>query len=50
MHVHCIANYRVTAFLYRYQRDVLGMDEKEARTEMEAVWQPTGVWAEFVKR
>ena len=24
--VHCIANYRVSAF-YRYRRDVLGMDE-----------------------
>jgi protein tyrosine phosphatase (PTP) superfamily phosphohydrolase (DUF442 family) len=26
VHVHCIANYRVSAF-YRYRRDVLGMDE-----------------------
>jgi hypothetical protein len=24
MHVHCIANYRVSAFFYRYRRDVLG--------------------------
>jgi protein tyrosine phosphatase (PTP) superfamily phosphohydrolase (DUF442 family) len=23
VHVHCIANYRVSAFLYRYRRDVL---------------------------
>jgi protein tyrosine phosphatase (PTP) superfamily phosphohydrolase (DUF442 family) len=27
VHVHCIANYRVSAFFYRYRRDVLGMDE-----------------------
>jgi protein tyrosine phosphatase (PTP) superfamily phosphohydrolase (DUF442 family) len=26
VHVHCIANYRVSAFFYRYRRDVLGMD------------------------
>ncbi|HEY1798316.1 MAG TPA: protein tyrosine phosphatase family protein, partial [Stellaceae bacterium] len=24
VHVHCIANYRVSAFFYRYRRDVLG--------------------------
>ena len=50
VHVHCIANARVSAFFYRYHRDVLGMDETRARAEMEAVWQPKGVWVEFVKR
>src|SRR6266853_4923246 len=50
VHVHCIANARVSAFFYRYSRDVPGMDETHARAEMEAVWQPKGVWGEFVKR
>src|ERR1700740_1398381 len=50
VHVHCIANARVSAFFYRFRRDVLGMDEAQARAEMEAVWQPKGVWVEFVKR
>ena len=50
VHVHCIANYRVSAFLYRYRRDVLGADEAQARAEMEDVWQPNGVWAKFVGR
>ena len=50
VHVHCIANARVSAFFYRYRRDVLGMDEAKARAEMEAVWQPRGVWVEFVER
>jgi len=27
VHVHCIANARVSAFFYRFRRDVLGMDE-----------------------
>src|SRR3954470_24245764 len=27
VHVHCIANYRVSAFFYRYHRDVLGIDQ-----------------------
>jgi hypothetical protein len=30
VHVHCIANYRVSAFFYRYRRDVLGMDATKA--------------------
>lgn len=50
VHVHCIANARVSAFFYRYRRDVLGMDEAKARAEMEAVWRPTGVWLDFVAR
>jgi uncharacterized protein (TIGR01244 family) len=48
VHVHCIVNARVSAFLYRYRRDVLGMDEQQARQEMESVWQPGGVWAAFI--
>ena len=50
VHVHCIANYRVSAFFYRYRRDVLGMDESRARADMEEVWHPTGVWATFIRR
>ena len=49
VHVHCIANYRVSAFLYRYRRDALGMDETRARADMEAIWHPDGVWAAFVE-
>jgi uncharacterized protein (TIGR01244 family) len=50
VHVHCLANYRVSAFFYRYRRDVLGMDEAQARADMEQVWRPNGVWATFVGR
>ena len=50
VHVHCIANYRVSAFFCRYHRDVLGMNEAEARAEMEEIWHPEGVWAAFVGR
>lgn len=48
VHVHCIANYRVSAFFCRYRRDVLGMDAAQAQAEMEEVWQPEGVWREFI--
>jgi len=50
VHVHCIANYRVSAFFYRYRRDVLGMDETQARADMGDVWHPEGVWAAFIGR
>jgi protein tyrosine phosphatase (PTP) superfamily phosphohydrolase (DUF442 family) len=50
VHVHCIANYRVSAFFYRYRRDVLGWDDAKARAEMDAIWHPEGVWAEFIQR
>ena len=50
VHVHCIANYRVSAFFYRYRMDVLGMDEARARADMEDVRHPEGVWAAFVSR
>jgi len=48
--VHCIANYRVSAFFYRYRRDVLGENEDAARREMEQVWTPNEVWSAFVER
>ena len=38
VHVHCIANCQVSAFIYRWRRDVLGMDKVKARAEMEVIW------------
>ncbi len=48
VHVHCIINARVSAFFYRYRRDVMGLDEAEVRAAMESLWRPGGVWAEFI--
>ena len=50
VHVHCIANYRVSAFFYRYRRTILGMDEARARADLDRVWQPDPVWTEFINR
>jgi protein tyrosine phosphatase (PTP) superfamily phosphohydrolase (DUF442 family) len=50
VHVHCIANYRVSVFFCRYRRDVLGIDEAQARADMEQVWKPNPVWSAFVGR
>lgn len=48
VHVHCIVNARVSAFFYRYRRDIMGIDEEQARSAMELIWRPTGVWAAFI--
>jgi protein tyrosine phosphatase (PTP) superfamily phosphohydrolase (DUF442 family) len=50
IHVHCIANYRVSAFLYRYRIDVLGWPEARARADLDAVWRPEGVWKALVEQ
>ncbi len=48
IHVHCAANYRVSAFFCRYRRDVLGIDPAQARADLEQIWQPDAVWAAFI--
>lgn len=57
VHVHCIANWRVSAFFCRYNRDVRGMPEDEARALMERQWQPeshphpaASAWAALISR
>lgn len=57
VHVHCIMNWRVSAFFYRLNRDHRGMPEPEARAVMERQWSPDGVnrpeaevWADFIAR
>ena len=54
VHVHCIANWRVSAFFYRYHREK-GMDEARARALMEEQWTPetndhpaAPQWAAFI--
>ncbi len=48
VHVHCIANLRVTAFLYRYAMETLKLETKHAKAIMDTVWRPGGVWATFI--
>lgn len=48
VHIHCIVNARVSAFLYRYRRDVAGSGTTEAKALMDSIWQPGGVWVRFI--
>ncbi|MDX1695003.1 MAG: protein tyrosine phosphatase family protein [Ketobacteraceae bacterium] len=47
--LHCAANMRASAFLYRYRRDVLKEDTTIARQTMNRIWEPFGVWQDFIK-
>jgi protein tyrosine phosphatase (PTP) superfamily phosphohydrolase (DUF442 family) len=55
VHVHCIMNWRVSAFYYRLNRDHVGMDEAAARALMHQQWAPdtsddpgAEVWKVFI--
>ncbi len=55
VHVHCIMNWRVSAFLCRYNIEN-GMDASQARGQMEQIWSPdendhkdAPTWAAFVR-
>ena len=45
--VHCVVNYRVSAFLYLYRR-WKGMSEDEARIAVLADWRPNAIWQDFI--
>ncbi len=47
--VHCVVNYRVSAFLYLYRR-WKGLSEDEARLAMLPDWKPNRTWQEFMTR
>jgi protein tyrosine phosphatase (PTP) superfamily phosphohydrolase (DUF442 family) len=56
LHVHCIMNWRVSAFFYRHNV-AEGMAENDARAAMERQWSPESnrnpdapAWAQFIAR
>ena len=48
VHVHCIVNARVSAFLFRHRTEGGAVAPEQARAELESVWRPGGVWARFI--
>ena len=48
--VHCVMNYRVSAFVYLYRILRLGITEEEAWQDLTRIWTPDGVWAELISR
>ena len=48
--VHCAANARVSAFVYLYRICRLGMDPLKAKKDLNALWEPDGVWLDFINQ
>ncbi|MEL7318661.1 MAG: protein tyrosine phosphatase family protein [Pseudomonadota bacterium] len=46
--VHCAVNARVSAFLARYREEVLGESREIARAQIGQIWEPYGVWVDFL--
>jgi protein tyrosine phosphatase (PTP) superfamily phosphohydrolase (DUF442 family) len=46
--VHCAANMRVSAFIYKYRHEVLNEDNDLAKQDLEKIWQPYGIWKDFL--
>jgi protein tyrosine phosphatase (PTP) superfamily phosphohydrolase (DUF442 family) len=47
--VHCVVNYRVSAFIYLYRVLRLGVDPDEAIWDLRSIWEPEPPWAEFIE-
>jgi protein tyrosine phosphatase (PTP) superfamily phosphohydrolase (DUF442 family) len=45
---HCVLNMRVSAFVYLHRILRMGHSEVEARQTMLEIWEPEGVWKEFI--
>ncbi len=46
--IHCVVNYRASAFLFQYYRLILGATGIEAKKVMWPDWQPNEVWQKFM--
>ncbi len=47
--VHCAANMRVSAFVFLHRLN-LGADRATAENDLKKIWQPEGVWREFLSQ
>lgn len=47
--VHCAKNMRVSCFIYFWQKYKQKLPEIKARYPMNEIWQPSGVWQQFIE-
>lgn len=47
--VHCVMNWRVSAFMFLYHTIKCDMPVTDALQHMNAVWKPEPVWQEFIE-
>lgn len=49
VHIHCIYNARVTAFVYKLSLQGRGISREAAFAMMDSIWRPGADWAEFIE-
>ncbi|MCW8875539.1 MAG: protein tyrosine phosphatase family protein [Kangiellaceae bacterium] len=47
--VHCQLNWRASSFVYLYRVTQLGVSQKEAKTDLKAIWKPHDGWDKYIK-
>ena len=47
--VHCQLNWRASSFVYLYRVTQLGIDAKDAKTDLEAIWKPHDGWDKYIE-
>ncbi|MEG3437323.1 protein tyrosine phosphatase family protein [Pannus brasiliensis CCIBt3594] len=47
--IHCAMNMRVSCFLYLYRKYIGKLPEEEASYPLREIWQPDGVWLDFIR-
>ena len=48
--VHCAYNFRVSAFVFLFRVNCLGMEVADAEPMLHELWVPSDVWGEFISR
>ncbi|MEZ4869077.1 MAG: protein tyrosine phosphatase family protein [Caldilineaceae bacterium] len=48
--VHCIANKRVSAFMYLYRRYTNTVEPERAWQDLQRIWTPNEVWQQFIEQ
>ena len=48
--IHCAANMRVSAFVYKYRRDILKLEDSKIIEDMNLIWSPNNVWSSFLNK
>ena len=48
--IHCAANMRVSAFVYKYRRDILKLKDDEVIKDMRLIWSPNHTWSSFLNK
>ena len=48
--VHCVANKRVSVFMYLYRRLKGGFGETATKGDLLKIWEPNDVWQQFIQQ